>query len=57
MDEVLANDDANVAAVLQASARKRAGMALLRPCWLDPNSTKEVAAARWRADHPDAGGA
>jgi hypothetical protein len=51
-DEILANDDNNLAAVLQANAKKRREVAALRPHWSQPGTTKEQAVAAYREANP-----
>lgn len=52
MDEVLANDSNNLAAVLRANARKHEEAARLRPYWVR-GMTKREAVTAYLAEHPD----
>lgn len=50
MEEMIANDEQNVAVVLAASSRKHQELARLRP-YFGPGVTKEDAVAAYRSDH------
>ena len=53
LDEVLANDEENIEAIMRASARKHREIAKLRPYLRQPGTTKEQAVAAYRREHPE----